>query len=120
MHDMGFVMALVTGTSRDELQRMLSEEIQSYFSEIITGTDVIHGKPNPEPYQKALLKLNLNPIDAFVIENAPLGIQSAKAADIRCIALETSLPKEYLSDADHVFSSFDNLNQNLDFILKEM
>ncbi len=36
------------------------------------------GKPDPEPFQTALEKLNLKPSDAIVVENAPLGVQSAK------------------------------------------
>jgi beta-phosphoglucomutase-like phosphatase (HAD superfamily) len=76
---------------------------------------VVHGKPNPEPYQTALDQLGLNKQDAFVVENAPLGIRSAKAAGLRCIALETSLAREYLKDADYVFSSFSELNHHLIF-----
>lgn len=115
IHDQGFVMALVTGTSRDELKRMLPEHIQLLFSVIVTGTDVVHGKPNPEPYQAALTKLNVSCDEAFVIENAPLGIRSARAAGLRCIALETSLERAYLADADYVFLNFDELIETLSF-----
>lgn len=119
VHSMGFLMALVTGTSRDELRRMLPEKVQSYFSVIVTGTDVVHGKPNPEPYLAALEKLNLSADEAFVLENAPLGAQSAKAAGLKCIALETSLSRKYLKDADFVFSSFEDLNKNILFVRLE-
>lgn len=114
-----FLMALVTGTSRDELNRMLPNDIQSFFSVIVTGSDVVHGKPNPEPYQRALDKLQIIQEEAFVVENAPLGIQSAKAAGLRCIALETSLSEEYLKEADHVFLSFEKMNQCLSFTCLE-
>lgn len=112
----GFVMALVTGTSREELQHMLPGHVQDHFSVIVTGTDVVHGKPNPEPYQKALEQLGLKPDEAFVVENAPLGLQSAKAAGLRCIALETSLPREFLNDADFIFPSFRQLNEHIKFV----
>ena len=63
--------------------------------------------------------LQINQKDAFVLENAPLGIKSAKAAGLRCIALETSLSQEYLQDADYVYLSFEKMNQHLLFTCLE-
>ncbi|MEW5894535.1 MAG: HAD family phosphatase [Candidatus Omnitrophota bacterium] len=111
----GFQTALVTGTSLPELKKMLSHDIQSSFNVILTGSDVVHGKPNPEPYLTALKKLKLNSSDAVVLENAPLGIKSAKAAGLRCLALSTSLSREYLHEADFIFKSYDDINQHVQF-----
>jgi len=113
----GFRLGLVTGTSRPEAVKMLPPEVQARFSIMITASDVKHGKPDPEPYLAALVKLGIKADEAVVIENAPLGIQSAKAAGIRCLALQTSLSKEYLKQADHVFNSFADLRQQVKFIL---
>ncbi|HSV42924.1 MAG TPA: HAD family phosphatase [Candidatus Bathyarchaeia archaeon] len=113
----GFRLALVTGTSRAEALKMLPPEVQARFSIMITASDVTHGKPDPEPYLAALKKLAVHANEAVVIENAPLGIQSAKAAGIRCLALETSLSREYLSAADGVFTSFADLTQQIKFVL---
>ena len=79
--------------------------LSSIFSAIITSDDVSFGKPNPEPYIKALNKLNLSSHQCIVIENAPLGIEAAKSAGITCFALETTLDRSYLTNADETFDS---------------
>ncbi len=117
LHRNGFKLALVTGTSRHELLRILPEHIQNLFDVIVTGSDVKRGKPNPEPYRKALKKLRISPHDAVVIENAPLGIASAKQAGLRCMAIETSLPVKYLQEADYQFASIRELSTKVRFIL---
>jgi mannitol-1-/sugar-/sorbitol-6-phosphatase len=49
-------------------------------SVLVTADDVAHGKPDPEGYRKAAERLGVAPRDALVIEDAPIGIQAAKAA----------------------------------------
>jgi len=100
-----FKLGLVTGTSRNELKLILPEDIFKLFDMSVTGDEVTDGKPHPEPYLTALEKLGISAKDAVVIENAPYGIKSAKAAGIFTIAVETSLPKKYLKQADIILSS---------------
>lgn len=109
LSDARYPLALVTGTARHELDRYVPDHVLKHFQVIVTGSDVKNGKPHPEPYQTALTKMNFKASEAVVIENAPLGIASAKAAGIRCLAIETSLPRKYLHQADSVFSSIDEL-----------
>ncbi len=111
----GFLLGLVTGTSRPEAQRLLPKDLFNLFDATVCGTDVHNGKPHPEPYQKALARLNIKKSQAIVVENAPFGIRSAKSAGLKCLALETSLPKSFLSDADHVFSSFKDMLSKVQF-----
>ena len=110
-----FRLALVTGTSRHEMCRILPASLRRLFSVIITGSDVHHGKPHPEPYLQSLKKLKLKATEAVAIENAPFGIQSAKRAGLPCLALETSLPRKYLKEADAVFKSIKELQGNVCF-----
>lgn len=115
LHKKNIRLALVTGTSRHELCRILPASLRDLFSVIVTGNEVKHGKPHPEPYLKSLHKLKIKPSQAVVIENAPFGIRSAKQAGLTCLALETSLPKKYLREADMVFSSFNELERKAGF-----
>jgi len=115
----GFRLALVTGTSFLEVEKILPGPLRARFDVVITGCDVRHGKPHPEPFQKALRLLRVSANDAVVIENAPLGILSAKRAGLRCLALETSLPRSYLTKADKVFSSYREMNHAVRFVLKK-
>jgi beta-phosphoglucomutase len=105
----GLRMALVTGTSRPETMRILPGPIVAMFDAIVTGSEVKHGKPHPEPYLLALKGLGIPASAAFVVENAPFGITSAKRAGLMCAALRTSLPQRYLKEADVVAASFKDL-----------
>lgn len=106
LHGQGVLLALVTGTSRHELNRILPKTLLALFDVTISGSDVKKGKPHPEPYLTAVRKLGVKKSEAIVFENAPFGVTSAKKAGLFCVALETSLPKKYLNDADCVFPSF--------------
>jgi mannitol-1-/sugar-/sorbitol-6-phosphatase len=57
---------------------------------LVTASDIKHGKPDPEPYLMGALKLGIAPRDCLVIEDAPAGVQSGKAAGARVIGLRTT------------------------------
>ena len=115
LHRDGFRLALVTGTARHELQMILPARLAGLFDVIITGDDVRRGKPDPEPFVRALRRLGLPADEAIVIENAPYRIRAAKAAVLRCFAFETSLSREYLEEADEVFATINDLTRKIQF-----
>ena len=82
---------LVTGSLRRSVNYMLKDDLLSCFDVIVAVDEIINGKPHPEPYLKAMDKLGSNPNEVLVIENAPLGITSAKKAGADCFAIETTL-----------------------------
>ncbi|MCS7063323.1 MAG: HAD family phosphatase [Methylacidiphilales bacterium] len=96
-------LGLVTGASLSRVLAKIPKEVRDYFHVIVTSNDVTHTKPDPEPYAKAIQRLGFPPEQCLVIENAPLGIRSAKAAGAYCFAIMTTLPKSYLLDADLIF-----------------
>lgn len=102
-------MGLVTGASKERVMKCVGEEILNFLNFVITADDVTNSKPDPEPYLRAIQRLGIVPSEALVIENAHLGIQSAKAAGCKCYAIETTLAKEYLSEADEVFNTHKEL-----------
>lgn len=106
-------LALVTGTSSDEVKANLPASVLSLFHVIISADKVTRGKPDPEPYLLALRELAVSPGEALVIENAPYGIRSAKAAGIFCIALTTSLPSPFLREADMILKDLHELREAL-------
>ena len=115
LHRKNIKLALVTGTSRHELHQILPDHLYNLFSVIVTGTDVKNGKPHPEPFLKALKLLKIKSSEAIVIENAPFGIQAAKKAGLRCLALASSLPKQFLHEADAVFLSIKEVRGRVGF-----
>jgi mannitol-1-/sugar-/sorbitol-6-phosphatase len=66
----------------------------------ITADDVKVGKPAPDGYLLAALRLNVKPSECVVIEDAPAGIQAGKSAGMRVIAVASTLTPEVLSQAD--------------------
>ena len=112
-HKRGIKLALVTGTARHEVMKILPEGLVNCFDVIISGSDVKHGKPHPEPYLKAVKKLNVGRGEAIVLENAPFGITSAVKAGLFCVAIETSLPKAYLKDAHKIIHDYGELEKFL-------
>ncbi len=113
----GFLLALVTGTARHEVERILPKKLLLHFNVVVTGNEVKRGKPHPEPYLIALKQLRVKPDESVVLENAPFGISSAKRANIMVLAIETSLPKTYLKGADYIFASFKELSRKINFKL---
>ncbi len=102
-------LAVVTGSNNQFAKNVIKKHFKEFFDEIITGDDVKHSKPSPEPYLDALKKLRFSAHQVIVIENAPLGILSAKRAHIKTIALQTTLPRKELARADMIFKNHKEL-----------
>jgi beta-phosphoglucomutase len=102
IHAAGWKLAAVTGTNRLNVDNHLGPTLVRRFDAIVTADDVTHTKPDPEPYLAALRKLGTSHRDAVVIENAPLGVRSAKAAGLRVIAITSTVPRAALAAADVV------------------
>lgn len=93
---------LVTGSGQPSLLDRLNNDFPGAFvrERMVTSMDVTKGKPNPEPYLMALDKGNLQKWEAFVVENAPLGVEAAHSAGLFTIAVNTGpLPDSCLLDA---------------------
>lgn len=109
----GYLLALATSTPDYEARRMLPRNLYRVFDAVVAGNNIKRGKPHPEPYLMAAKKLKIKPSECIVVENAPYGIESAKSAGMYCVAVSTSLPKEFLNKADTVFN---NLAEVAEFI----
>lgn len=93
---------VVTGSAQGKLINRLMEEFNGAFQreKMVTGLDVKKGKPNPEPYLMAMQKSGYGIHNSIVVENAPLGVESAKAAGLFTVAVNTGpLNPKVLKDA---------------------
>ena len=105
----GFLLAIVTGSNRDKVKSMLPKKIVSKFDVIIAADMIKRGKPYPDSYLAAAKQLKVIPDECIVMENAPYGIKAAKAAKMFCVAVTTSLPKQYLKQADFICKKVSDL-----------
>ena len=90
---------------------------------MVTAFDVKYGKPDPEPYLMGLKKAGVEPNQAIVIENAPLGVQAGVAAGIFTIGVNTGpLDDKVLIDAgaDLLLSSMQQLSESFDDIYYQL
>lgn len=119
----GVGRVLVTGSAQTSLLNLLNSDYPGAFADSlrVTALDVTHGKPNPEPYLKGLQKAGVSADEAFVIENAPLGVRAGKAAGIFTIAVTTGpIPRdEFIKEkADLIFPSMPEFADTLPELLK--
>lgn len=87
----GLERLVVTGSGQHSLLEKLNHSYPGHFKreKMVTAFDVKQGKPHPEPYLMGLQKAGVSAHEAFVVENAPLGVEAAVAAGIFTIAVNT-------------------------------
>lgn len=94
---LGMKRVLVTGSGQASLFERLQRDYPGVFPDgcRVTGNDVTHGKPAPEPYLKGARLAGFDPAECIVVENAPLGVRAGKAAGCFTIAVTTGpIPRE--------------------------
>ncbi|HMK28301.1 MAG TPA: HAD-IA family hydrolase, partial [Terriglobales bacterium] len=68
-------------------------------TQIVTATDITHGKPHPEPYLKAAAALGFAPQECVVVEDAIAGVEAGRVAGARVIGFTTIFAAENLRAA---------------------
>jgi len=109
----GYKLALATTASRERIQHPNLAVLKQNLDALVCGDDLKEGKPSPEAYLTAALRLGVAPAECWVIENAPAGIESAKRAGMYCLAVCSTLEPQYLSQADRILK---DLEQCLDYL----
>jgi HAD superfamily hydrolase (TIGR01509 family) len=76
---------------------------------VVYGEEVSRKKPDPEIFLRAASKLGVSPSESVVIEDAVNGVQAAKAAGMRCLAVAQTFSAEQLKQADLIRSKISNV-----------
>ncbi|HZK03880.1 MAG TPA: HAD-IA family hydrolase [Bacteroidaceae bacterium] len=110
----GMSILIVTGSGQKILINKALKDFKDYINRdyMITAFDVKRGKPAPDPYLMGLQRCGISAEKSVVIENAPMGVLSAKSAGIDTIAVNTGpLDDRTLLDqgADMIFHSMKEL-----------
>jgi sugar-phosphatase len=77
-------------------------------SVLVTVDDVVHGKPHPEPFLEAARRLGADPRRCLAVEDAPRGLEAARAAGCFTLAVVTTTPREAL-DADAIVADLSDV-----------
>ncbi|MFA5107644.1 MAG: HAD family phosphatase [Patescibacteria group bacterium] len=111
----GYKLALVSSGSPWYVHEVIQRHgFEKYFSVVITSKDVVGHKPLPDPYLAAAQYLGLQPEECVVVEDAEIGIESAKAAGCKCVAVRNrQVPEQNLGPADVIISSLSELSLDL-------
>ncbi len=90
LEEMSVKKAVASGTTTELIEFTLEiNEMGKYFQEIVSGSEVEKGKPEPDIFLLAAKKLNANPRDCIVFEDSIMGVEAAKNAGMECIGLAT-------------------------------
>jgi beta-phosphoglucomutase family hydrolase len=102
--------AIGSSTERANLDCLLDlMNLRQFFSVIVSGEEVVHGKPDPSIFLLAAERLKVAPSDCVVIEDALVGIEAAKRAGMPVLAVATTEPFEALRGATSVAVSLSNV-----------
>lgn len=101
-------MAVASSSVVDHIELVLEGlGVREYFSAVVSGQSVAHGKPAPDIFLEAAKQLGVNPKDCLVLEDAQTGVEAGEAAGATVIAV----PNEFTADQD--LSSADKIVASL-------
>jgi beta-phosphoglucomutase family hydrolase len=78
--------------------------LRERFDAVVGAADVARGKPHPDVFLLAAERCGAAPDDCIVFEDAPLGVEAARRAGMRCVVLTTTLPAEAFAEYDNVIA----------------
>jgi HAD superfamily hydrolase (TIGR01509 family) len=115
----GLRRAVATSSSRLQVAATLRKiGVADFFEAVVTGDSVVNGKPAPDIYQAAMTALGKTADACLALEDSPVGVQAAKAAGMRCIAVPSPESAGLdLSQADVILPSLAAVAQRLDELL---
>ena len=103
-------LAIASGSLAVEIHTVLAAAgLTQAFAAVVGADDVPRSKPAPDPYLAAVRALGVPASAAVAIEDSRWGLESARAAGLRTIALTTSYGAAALGDADLVLASLDDV-----------
>jgi beta-phosphoglucomutase-like phosphatase (HAD superfamily) len=109
-------LAIASGARGEEIRRALDrEQLTSLFAAIVPASDGIPPKPAPDPYLRAVAQLSvvrhesIAAGDCVAIEDSMWGLQSARAAGLKTVAVSHTYPAPALVEADLVVVSLHEL-----------
>lgn len=109
LHSQGARQVVASSAPQENIDFLVDElGLRSYFIALCAGHS-IPGKPDPTLFLQAADILELQPKDCIVFEDSLPGLEAARRAGMKCIAVATTNPVEALRGADLVVDRLDRL-----------
>ncbi len=119
MKDGRFGVAIATSGTLEKSRAVLESAKVPYRQMVyINGSIVRKKKPDPELFLLAAERMGIDPARCVVLEDAPNGVEAAKRAGARCIAVTNSTTAEKLKEADVIRDSLERIT--LDTIIEQI
>lgn len=110
LKESGVKIALATSSTWEETDRILDlVNLQGIFDEITTIDEVVYGKPDPDLFTITADKLGVERGECLVIEDASSGIEAARRAGMKVVAISSDDNLGDLSKADLVVEGFSEI-----------
>ncbi len=113
-HAAGIPMAVASSAMCKNVEFVVDAVgLRPYFHAMVSGDEVTHSKPDPEIYLTAARKLGADPPSCVAFEDSFVGVEAAKRAGMKCVALGTSFPMDELrreTRADLIVPGFEGLS----------
>lgn len=111
LHAAGVALALGSSGPRANIDLVLAAmRVADVFSAIVSADEVTRGKPDPQVFQLSIQRLGMPPGQCVVIEDAPAGVQAAKAAGARAVAVLIHHPLQDFPEADYTVERLADLS----------
>jgi HAD superfamily hydrolase (TIGR01509 family) len=106
-----FRLAIATSATLELSEAILTAVKVPYRKMVyVSGSDVTKKKPDPQIFLIAIERLGIEAARCVVFEDAPSGVQAAKSAGAKCVAVKNTVPVEELSGADVICDSLEKVN----------
>lgn len=107
----GFRLAIATSATR-ELSEAILDAVKVPHQKMVyvSGSEVTKKKPDPQIFLIAIRRLGIEAARCIVFEDAPSGVQAARAAGARCVAVTNTVPANELAGADRICDSLEEID----------
>jgi HAD superfamily hydrolase (TIGR01509 family) len=109
-----YALALASGSERAVVEEVLRlDNLGRFFSVVVSGSDIKHGKPAPDIFLRAAELLKVGPEECWVIEDSKPGVAAGLAAGMQVIAITNTHPADELAHATHVVRTYEEIERLL-------
>jgi beta-phosphoglucomutase len=109
--DRGIPQAVASSNTQPFIEKMAAHKNIRQFFEVLVSAEGLASKPDPAVFLESARLINVNPNSCIVFEDAVAGVEGAKRAGMKCIAITTTNPQTALVKADLIIPRFSVLTE---------